>query len=484
MRLGSLALACAISAALLPADAWAQDLLGVWRAASQHDRKLAVARAEHGASQTLREQADALWRPNVGLSLAAGLGTQETAMRGARFSAPGMGEIDEARFATSVNAGLSTRVGIVAQQPLVNAARDAQQAQLRLGADMGETAWRGAQTELMLRTAERYFALALAEERVRVIERQARAVGSARTEAHDRFQLGASPVTDTHEADAALAGVRAQQSAAELDAGIQRQALADSSGLAQPSAQLPARPLAAADTLPSWLLAAEADNPRLRMLAQAVDVARQKLRERGAAGSATVDLIAQAGHERIAGSGDFGSARNRQLNGMVGVQVNIPLYTGGMRQAQEREAAERLNKAQAELEAAREEVTQQVRAAWQGLEAGSARIVALQQGLVASAARLDATRVGREVGDRTTLDLLNAENDHAQATLALAQARSDQVLTRLRLAALADRLDEDLLMQVNATLAAPAAPTVSAAQGSQAASAAPGAPRQQKADRQ
>ncbi len=484
MRLRSLALACGLTAALLPAGAWAQDLLGVWRAASQHDRKLAVARAEHGASQTLREQADALWRPNVGLSLAAGLGTAETAMRGARFSAPGMGEIDEARFATSVNAGLATRVGIVAQQPLVNATRDAQRAQLRLGADMGEIAWRGAQTELMLRTAERYFALAVAEERVRVIERQARAVDSARTEAHDRFELGASPVTDTHEADAALAGVRAQQSAAALDAGIQRQALADSSGLAQPSAQLPVQALPAADTLQSWLQAAEADNPRLRLLAQAVNVAQEKLRERGALGSATVDLIAQAAHERIAGSGDFGSARNRQLNGMVGVQVNIPLYTGGMREAQQREAAERVNQARAELEVAREEVTQQVRAAWQGLQAGGARIDALQEGLTASAARLDATRVGREVGDRTTLDLLNAENDHAQAALALAQARSEQVLTRLKLAALADRLDEDLLTQVNAVLA-PAAPAATpATPGVAAAPAVPDAPRQEKPDRQ
>ncbi|MFD2378278.1 hypothetical protein ACFSTJ_13380 [Ottowia pentelensis] len=154
-----LALACAAATAL-PAAAWAQDLLTVWRAAAGHDRQLAVARAEHGATQTLREQADALGRPSLSLAVGAGLGAQDTAMRGARFSAPGMGPVDEARFATSVDAGLATRVAVVAQQPLVNAARDAQRAQLRLGADMGDTAWRGAQSELMLRTAERYLALA------------------------------------------------------------------------------------------------------------------------------------------------------------------------------------------------------------------------------------------------------------------------------------------------------------------------------------
>ena len=140
------------------------------------------------------------------------------------------------------------------------------------------------------------------------------------------------------------------------------------------------------------------------------------------------------------------------LNAMVGVQINIPIDAGGMIRAQEREAAERLAKARAELELAREEVGQQARSAWQGLETGVVRIAALQDAQTASSARLDATRLGREVGDRTLLDVLGAENDHAQTVLALAQARSDQVLTRLRLAALADRLDEDLLAQVSATL--------------------------------
>jgi outer membrane protein len=64
-----------------------------------------------------------------------------------------------------------------------------------------------------------------------------------------------------------------------------------------------------------------------------------------------------------------------------------------------------------------------------------------------------AARLGFEVGDRTLLDVLNAENDHARATLALAEARVDQVVSRLRLAALADRLGEALLGEVNAGLA-------------------------------
>jgi outer membrane protein len=104
------------------------------------------------------------------------------------------------------------------------------------------------------------------------------------------------------------------------------------------------------------------------------------------------------------------------------------------------------------VDRARQQVRQQTRAAWLGLQTGQARLDALSASLTASRARLDATQLGRQVGDRTTLDLLNAQNDASSAELALAQARTDVLLNRLRLAALAGELDEARLQEVNASL--------------------------------
>ena len=436
----------------LPLSAAAQDLLSVWRAAQSHDRTLAVARAEHAATQARREQAAALWRPQVMLGVGAGLGTAESRMKGAQFSAAGMGASEGVNFATSVDAGLATRASLVAQQPLLNPARDASRAQLELGADMGDTAWRAAQADLALRTAERYFALAVAEEQLRVAQRQAESLARSATEAHDRFALGDVPVTDTHEADAALAEVRAQVEAARLQRALRQQALADSTGLPAPSAHMPGESPALAGPLQSWLDAAEAANPQLRLAAQAVSMAEHEVRKRRAGNRPTLDLVAQAQFDRLGGHGRYGSATNRSHQGLVGVQLNVPLYDGGMARAQASEGARLLEKAQAQLDEAREQVAQQVRAEWLAWQAGQARIQALADGLTASAARLDATRLGREVGDRTLMDVLNAENDHARASLALAEARAGQVQHRLRLAALAGRLDETALGEVNAVL--------------------------------
>jgi len=81
-------------------------------------------------------------------------------------------------------------------------------------------------------------------------------------------------------------------------------------------------------------------------------------------------------------------------------------------------------------------------------------VQALAEALSASVSRRDATQLGHEVGQRTTLDLLNAENDSASAQLALAQGRVGLLLDRLRLAALTGQLDEAALRSVNGELAA------------------------------
>jgi outer membrane protein len=87
------------------------------------------------------------------------------------------------------------------------------------------------------------------------------------------------------------------------------------------------------------------------------------------------------------------------------------------------------------------------------LSVATSRTQALEDGLQASLARLDATRTGLQAGDRTTLDVLNAENDAAAAELALLQARVGMLAQRLQLAATAGRLDESELASANRALA-------------------------------
>lgn len=439
---------------LLAGHASALDLVESWQAALKHDREFAAARAASLTAQPRRDQASALWRPRVLLSATGGVGGSQTQATGAQFETPAFGQSNNVSFSTSVNSGPLGRVSVMAQQPLYNPERSAQRRQLELSAEMAEAEWQAAQQAVILRTAARYFDVALARQTLAVLKQQRDAVESASTEAQDRFKIGAAPVTDTHEAQARLAAIRAQVLAAETDLQVKLGLLADSTGL--PAASLTPRLPRPVSTplrpLDAWLADAATRNPQLRMQELAAELAQAEARKYSLRSSASVDLVAQAGRERLSGSGDYGHASNTASNRMVGVQLNVPLYTGGYRSAREDEALRLVDKARADVERTRQDVAQQTRAAWLGLQAGTERLRALDEALMAGTSRRDATQLGRQVGDRTTLDVLNAQNDTALAQLAVNQARVALLLDRLRLAALAGQLDDAALRAANADL--------------------------------
>jgi len=90
-----------------------------------------------------------------------------------------------------------------------------------------------------------------------------------------------------------------------------------------------------------------------------------------------------------------------------------------------------------------------VRTAWLGVSNGAAQVKAQEQLLVSAKSKLDATRLGREVGVRTNLDLLNAESSYQDAVRALASARYNLLYARLALALAAGELDDQALASVN-----------------------------------
>ena len=415
------------------------SLDAVWQAALQHDKALAVARAERSASQTHDEQAKALWRPTATLSMGAGVGAYDSRITGAQFSAPAMGTMRRAEFANSVHHGDARRATLQASLPLLNPGRRAEQKQLQLSAEHGELQWQAAQLAAQVNAAESYYGLALAEERVRVTRLQREAVARASQEADERFALGAVAITDTYEASALLASIDANLAALELETQLKRQTLSDLTGLTSVHvAPLGTANTAGRDPLPGMeqcLRRAQEDNPQLRLQSLAVELARQGIAKHAPHSGVSLDLVAQAAHEQLSGQGDFGQASQKSTQQMIGLQLTIPLYTGGMRSARQDEAVALQQRAQAQLAQLSEQIATRTRHLWLSLQTDQYRLNALEQAVKASHARLEATRLGQQLGERSTLDVLNAENELASKTLQLAEARVNHLLDRLRLRA-------------------------------------------------
>jgi outer membrane protein len=445
-----------LAAALCAPSAHALDLLQTWEQARQHDPQMQVVQATRSSVQAYEAQAQSLWRPVVMGSATVGAMSAETRTTGAQFAVGGQPPMPGS-FATSASAALSTRWSVQAKQALYSPERQAQQAQLQQAAGVAE--WRAdlAHQQFMLLTVQRYFNVLLAERQQQVLKNQLAAVERSLTEARDRFAIGDLPVTDTHEAAARASGLQAQWLAADSELQMARQVLAESTRLPtealKPQAPKVTEPVTASPTLDQVLTQVREANTGLRLKKAQWDLARQEVRKHQARGGITLDLVAQAGRDRLSGDGDFGPSGNTQSQQMVGLSLNVPLYSGGYRSAKLQEAVSAQMQAEAEYELAVQQAQQQARSVWLALQTGPARLSALQAAWKASTARLDATRLGRQVGDRTTLDLLQAQNDAAQSELAWLRAQTELLQTRLQLDALTGSLSVNSLQAINAQLA-------------------------------
>lgn len=446
-----------LAAMLASPAAQALDLLQTWELARAHDPHMQVVAATRSSVQAFEAQAKALWRPVLMGSATVGAMSADTRMQGAQFSAPGFGQSTGVSFATSASAATSTRWSLQAKQPLYSPERQAQQAQLHTAAGVAELRADLAQQQFMLLTVQRYFNLLLAERQEQVLQNQYAAVNRSLTEAKDRFALGDLPITDTHEAAARAEGLKAQLLAAGSEVQMARTVLAESTRLSA-DALKPMTPkgdaaVTAVPALAQVLEQVRAANTGVQLQKAQQDVAQAELQKHQRSGGVTLDLVASAGRDRLSGDGDFGPSANSQSQQMLGLSLNVPLYTGGWRSAKLQEAVDAETRAAAEVDLAVQQAQQQARSVWLALETGPARLAAMKAAWQASTARLDATRLGRQVGDRTTLALLQAENDAAQAELAWLRAQTELLLTRLQLDALTGNLSVQSLQTLNAQLA-------------------------------
>ena len=171
--------------------------------------------------------------------------------------------------------------------------------------------------------------------------------------------------------------------------------------------------------------------------------------------SPTVDLVARVADDRLHGDSGWGTGTLSTRSRYVGVQVSVPVFTSGLRDARHEASVARADQAEAAVRGADLEATRQARGAWLALRTALSQLEAHGRMLQSAQARVDATRLGHEVGARTMLELLDAQSQRDRARLAVEQSRLAAIAARLELAAAAGALGEDELRAADALLAAP-----------------------------
>jgi outer membrane protein len=437
-------------------NVYAADLMDAWHAAQAKDPTFSAARAGAEAGKKKNDQAKALNQPQVTASVGAGGVNAYNKISDAQFSAPGFGSSGGAAFKTRTDLGADLRWNINAEKSLYNAERTSTAQQLNKQAQLADVKFNAEEQQLILRVSKAYFDVLLAEDTLASVRKQRTAVAKALEVAKGRFAEGDVAIIDTHEAQARDDALVSQELEADSNLQLALAALADLTGatdqaLARPAEQVSFLNLDAGQ-LSDWLALAQNNSPYLHMQQIQQGIAHDEIDKHRSSTSPIVNLVAQAGGEELRGfaGGNQSDLSNHSFG--LGVQVTIPLFTGGMRNAKYEEAVALEEQAKDESEAMRLRAGQQARAAWLGVTVGKSKIRAMEQAVVSSKVKLDATELGKEAGDRTTLDILNAEQEYYTTRTALFRERYQMLLSYLNLAAVAGSLDGKRLSEVNSLL--------------------------------
>ncbi|HAY09861.1 MAG TPA: channel protein TolC [Thauera sp.] len=423
-------------AGLFSAGAMAADLMQAYQDALANDARLAAARAELEAGRERVVQGRAGLLPQIGLS--ANTTWNDSELR----STSGSPE-------RSYN---SNGYGVQLTQPLFRWQNWVQYKQGELQTALSETQFGIARQDLVLRVAEAYFNVLIAQDALAAVD-QLRAAAAEQLElARTSFEVGTVTITDVHEAQSRFDLASAQEIAAANQLEVARQTLAQIigkepgglSGLREGVALQRPQP----DNIADWVAAAESGSFGVQARQLAREIAVREVERQRAGHLPTIDVVASHGvNHRPQPSTDRAEAS------AIGVQLNMPLYAGGRVSSVTREAAALRVKADAELDDARRSAALAARQAWLGVTSGMAQVRALEAARVSSTSALEANKLGYEVGVRINIDVLNAQTQLADTLQQLSRARYDTLLAQLRLKAAAGTLGEDDVQAINALLA-------------------------------
>jgi outer membrane protein len=257
-------------------------------------------------------------------------------------------------------------------------------------------------------------------------------------ETRDRFTVGEVTRTDVAQAEASLASAQAiaLSAVATLQAAVARyrQFIGD-----QPTSLAPVKPIVRPlpKTLPEAITISQVEHPSIGASLHGVDAAELQIKIAEGALYPTIGLSASINNQfDINGIPGF-----RLVDGEIMGNLTIPIYQGGAEYASVRQSKESLSQQEMQTDSLRNQVRQAVIAAW-GLNEASVGVVrAARAAVSANEVALTGVREEAKVGQRTTLDVLNAQQALLQARTTLVQAEHDQVVNSYSLLSAIGRLN-------------------------------------------
>ncbi len=445
----TIAVSCASSAMAGAADLplpIKTGLVSVYQEAVNNNADLAAARADYDARKEVVPQARAGLLPNI----SGGVDVNSTRTK-----------LDEP--SAVINRG-GTVYRATLSQPIFRADR---WFQLQAAKDVNEQAvleLSATEQNLILESAQDYFTVLRAQDTLASTKAEEAAFKRQLDQARERFDVGLSDRTDVLQAQASYDTARASRIVAKRQVDDAFQALVTLTNREYNSIEGIVHTLPVLAPTPNdakaWVDTAAQQNLNLLASNYAVSAAEETLRQRKAGHAPTLDAVAQVEkgdndalgftNPNFTGQAYHGNVEQRT----IGVQLNIPIYSGGLTSSQVREAYSRLSQSEQRREGLRRQVVENTRNLHRAVNTDVEQVQARKQSIISNQSALEATEIGYQVGTRNIVDVLDAQRQLYASVRDYNNTRYDYILDNLRLKQAAGTLNPGDLQDLSRYLKA------------------------------
>jgi len=438
--------------ALSAGPARGADLLQVYRDALANDATYASARATRDAGLENLPQGLAQILPTVnatGFAQANNVDITFRQVAGSTLAGP----------AESKRSGPTSGFNVTLTQPLFNWQNFQVYKEAGFKAAQAEAIFGQATQDLIVRVAQAYFDVLASQDSLAFIQGQKVAIAEQLAQAKRNFEVGTATITDTHEAQARFDLATSQEIAAQSDLEIKKRTLQQIVGkFPDQLAPLKVNIELNAPTpnaMEDWASAASTQSFSVRAQEAAVEVSVREIDRLRAGHLPTLNIVGNAGvnNSGLSTTATVNSAADT-TNYNIGLQLAIPIYSGGNVSSLVRQAVASREKAQQDLESTRRTSALSARQSFLLVTNGMAQVKALEAALLSSRSALDSNKLGYEVGVRINIDVLNAQQQVFSTLRDLSRARYDTILNGLRLKAAAGTLSDGDVEEINRLLGA------------------------------
>ena len=421
----------------------AMDLLQAYQAAQQQDATILASRAAAQAGRERLPQARSQLLPNVAMSV----GRNQNNLVNTTPNSLGQEQTSETQY-PSLNRTLTVR------QPLFRTYLLAQYQQAQAQVQDAEATLAQDEQNLAVRVGGAYFEAMLTHEQLALVLAQRTAYTTQLDAARKALAAGSGTRTDVDDAQARLD----MNVALEIEA---RQNVSYTLRQLEMLVNQPVDKLATLDVaklellepqpnvLQDWIARAETSSPQLQSLRAQAEASRQEVKKASSGHYPTLDAVAQWSRSE---SENILNVASRYTNASVGLQLNVPIFSGGYVNSSVRQALASQEHAEQALEAGRRDLGVRVYKEFRGVTENIPKVRALELALRSADQLVLSSRKSFQAGSRTVIDVLNAEQQRMVVLRDLAQARYMYLIAKIRLLALVGAADDEAVAAINRML--------------------------------